>query len=490
MDYFLTNATVCAASSCTSASLSHTLPLEAWRSSHTALASIAMRDRCHDCPTIEMHPGLRPCSRSQERQEVFVLALATALGKPHDGFFVELGGHDGLRASNTVFTESCRSWRGLLIEPNPSAFELIRTHRPGVLAARGAVCTVRGRATFAARRSVSSARHGVARMSADETGGLETLMNQNFERAGYKERAPTAWLNTTRALRIDVPCAPLHDYLALFSVRRVDIFWLDVEGAELAVRCTEMPRRDCLINTPCPHCPLPSASGWTRTEQLRERMHARAVFRQVLEGFDPTNLGGISIGILVVEMRFNDVRRTFRTLRLLSGLGFELVRALPVWNYKILDLVFVRPEHFGFYAAGDDGGHGAAAVNMSSSSSESAGEEGRRRGIGFPKAALELLNRQSRNRPPGANVRLMQGRVGGRYVVPPPSSILECAVWAAPKSDGQSHGNGTLVAAHGMLRMERVNGANRTRDWTSWRVHKKLDQLSFVRMKSESASVC
>jgi len=205
-----------------------------------------------------MHPGLRPCSRSQERQEVFVLALATALGKPHDGFFVELGGHDGLRASNTVFTESCRSWRGLLIEPNPSAFELIRTHRPGVLAARGAVCTVRGRATFAARRSVSSARHGVARMSADETGGLETLMNQNFERAGYKERAPTAWLNTTRALRIDVPCAPLHDYLALFSVRRVDIFWLDVEGAELAVRCTEMPRRDCLINTPCPHCPLPS----------------------------------------------------------------------------------------------------------------------------------------------------------------------------------------------------------------------------------------
>lgn len=451
-----------------------------------------MRDRCHDCPTIEMHPGLRPCSRSQERQEVFVLALATALGKPHDGFFVELGGHDGLRASNTVFTESCRSWRGLLIEPNPSAFELIRTHRPGVLAARGAVCTVRGRATFAARRSVSSAKHGIARMSADETGGLETLMNQNFERAGYKERAPTAWLNTSRALRIDVPCAPLHDYLALFSVRRVDIFWLDVEGAELAVRCTEM-HRDAPSRLPHPHTvPTPSpphlACGLALSSS--ERMHARAVFRQVLEGFDPTKLGGISIGILVVEMRFNDVRRTFRTLRLLSRLGFELVRALPVWNYKILDLVFVRPEHFGFYAA-DDGDHGAAAVNISSSSSsESEGEEGRRRGVGFPKAALELLNRQSRNRPPGANMRLMQGRVGGRYVVPPPSSLLECAVWAAPKSDGRSHGNSTLVAAHGMLRMERVNGANRTRDWTSWRVHKKLDQLSFVRMKSESASVC
>ena len=234
-------------------------------------------------------------------------------------------------------------------------------------------------------------------------------------------------------------------------------------------------------------------------------MHARAVFRQVLEGFDPTKLGGISIGILVVEMRFNDVRRTFRTLRLLSRLGFEVVRALPVWNYKILDLVFVRPEHFGFHAAGDDGshddvgGHGAAAVtnssSSSSSSSESEGEE-RRRGVGFPKvlgfpkAALELLKRQTRNRPPGANVRLMQGRVGGRYVVPPPSSLFECAVWAAPKSNGRSHGNGTQVAVQGMLRMERVNGANWTRNWTSWELYKKLDQLRFVQMESESASVC
>ena len=241
---------------------------------------------------------------------------------------------------------------------------------------------------------------------------------------------------------------------------------------------------------------------WTFPEQLRAHACTCCV-SQVLEGFDPTKLGGISIGILVVEMRFNDVRRTFRTLRLLSRLGFELVRALPVWNYKILDLVFVRPEHFGFHAAGDDGGHddvgghGAAAVtnSSSSSSSESEGEE-RRRGVGFPKvlgfpkAALELLKRQTRNRPPGANVRLMQGRVGGRYVVPPPSSLFECAVWAAPKSNGRSHGNGTQVAVQGMLRMERVNGANWTRNWTSWELYKKLDQLRFVRMESESASVC
>ena len=53
-------------------------------------------------------------------------------GEP--GFFLELGGHDGRAASNTIFTEVCRGWRGLLIEANPHSFKMLRKHRPGVLA--------------------------------------------------------------------------------------------------------------------------------------------------------------------------------------------------------------------------------------------------------------------------------------------------------------------------------------------------------------------
>ena len=77
--------------------------------------------------------------------------------------------------------------------------------------------------------------------------GVESMMNQAFVRAGYKANAPSAWLNTSRALRVTVPCAPLGDYLALFNLTRVDAFWLDVEGAEARTR----PRDALNTMPPC-----------------------------------------------------------------------------------------------------------------------------------------------------------------------------------------------------------------------------------------------
>jgi len=42
---------------------------------------------------------------------------------PHrDGFYVELGGHDGALASNSYYFELKKNWRGILIEPSPNLF--------------------------------------------------------------------------------------------------------------------------------------------------------------------------------------------------------------------------------------------------------------------------------------------------------------------------------------------------------------------------------
>ena len=180
---------------------------------------------CDDCTAASANAGLRPCSRSAERQESFVLALATAMGAGPGSFFLELGGHNGLHASNTIFTEACRGWRGLMIEANPVSFTRMRIHRPAVLATRGAVCSTVGNVTFAARRSVGAAKRGTIRPAVDETGGVESMMGRTFEKAGYATSAPTAWLYTQRAYRIVVPCAPLRDYLSLLRIRRVDVFW-------------------------------------------------------------------------------------------------------------------------------------------------------------------------------------------------------------------------------------------------------------------------
>ena len=43
-----------------------------------------------------------------------------------NGFFIEAGAYDGEALSNTLFFELKQRWTGLLIEPNPDAFELLK----------------------------------------------------------------------------------------------------------------------------------------------------------------------------------------------------------------------------------------------------------------------------------------------------------------------------------------------------------------------------
>ena len=43
-----------------------------------------------------------------------------------NGFFIEAGAYDGEVFSNTLFYELKQNWTGLLIEPNPDAFELLK----------------------------------------------------------------------------------------------------------------------------------------------------------------------------------------------------------------------------------------------------------------------------------------------------------------------------------------------------------------------------
>ena len=47
-----------------------------------------------------------------------------------NGFFIEVGGWDGVTYSNTLFFERFRNWRGILIEPSPNEFLKCRSNRP------------------------------------------------------------------------------------------------------------------------------------------------------------------------------------------------------------------------------------------------------------------------------------------------------------------------------------------------------------------------
>ena len=47
----------------------------------------------------------------------------------NNGFFVELGGNDGLNQSNSKHLELFRGWRGVLIEPVPKNFHRMAKNR-------------------------------------------------------------------------------------------------------------------------------------------------------------------------------------------------------------------------------------------------------------------------------------------------------------------------------------------------------------------------
>tara|TARA_B100000795_G_C22751910_1_gene419801 strand:- start:534 stop:1226 length:693 start_codon:yes stop_codon:yes gene_type:complete len=46
-----------------------------------------------------------------------------------DGFFIELGAHDGITQSNTYYYEKNKNWRGVLIEPTPKLFKMCKKNR-------------------------------------------------------------------------------------------------------------------------------------------------------------------------------------------------------------------------------------------------------------------------------------------------------------------------------------------------------------------------
>ena len=232
--------------------------------------------------------------------------LVSALGVKR-GTFLEMGAHDGEFESNSVFLEACWRWRAILLEPNPSSFAMVRRGRPGALAVRAAVCREPGQVTFAVRS-------GAEGMQSTPTGGVESVLRSQLggRMVGLPDRnktnnGPAGWRNKTNngpagwlrgaVTRLQVPCAPMRHVFKGLLVERLDVFFLDVEGSELAT----------------------------------------------LQSID---FGAVSIGVLVVEMRSFDCATNPLVFALLAAEGYENVGIFRVWAGKIYDVVFLRSGHF------------------------------------------------------------------------------------------------------------------------------------------------
>ena len=148
-------------------------------------------------------------SQPATAQDVWVMER---LGKLRLGYFVEIGGYDGLHHSNTLALESYYGWKGLLVEANPRLYKLMQENRPRC---------------FHDGRAVSCTSDSTARFScADQWGGLDAFLPQAWKDEAQDRRTPHCWVTTVtlNALLSHHDCPKVIDYLSL-----------DIEGAEICV---------------------------------------------------------------------------------------------------------------------------------------------------------------------------------------------------------------------------------------------------------------
>jgi FkbM family methyltransferase len=134
----------------------------------------------------------------------------------NEGFFVEAGGNDGYLQSNTYALERRRSWRGILVEPEP---ELARA------------CALERRASTVVRAALVAADFPDPEVAL-RFGGLMTLVvGARKDDAGWVASAHAKGQEAP-AHEFTAPARTLSSILDELDAPEVDLLSLDVEGYE------------------------------------------------------------------------------------------------------------------------------------------------------------------------------------------------------------------------------------------------------------------
>ena len=149
--------------------------------------------------------------------------------KPHPPAYLELGANNGVSMSNSYFFEEALGWHGLLIEAEPKYCDQIVNSR---CAKERAWRGPEGIRNVLACGAVCKASDGgsVELVKMDAMSGVPSM--------GMYETHLDMKINAKRMQgREVIPCAPMNALLSKAGLhrRRIDLFSLDVEGAELHV---------------------------------------------------------------------------------------------------------------------------------------------------------------------------------------------------------------------------------------------------------------
>jgi FkbM family methyltransferase len=171
---------------------------------------IVIQDVCNDelKHFIQFYAEYYRHSRSQWSQDVFVMYMT---GLHRGGSYLEIGGANGITHSNTIALRDFLGWSGVIVEPDPEMFNVLKMVRGGTDRIINAAISPKG---------------GIGKASLRKVGQLSALTGYESHDLHYNVRMASE--NTTPVNTIDIT-------ELLQSFDRLDYFSLDVEGAEVEI---------------------------------------------------------------------------------------------------------------------------------------------------------------------------------------------------------------------------------------------------------------
>jgi FkbM family methyltransferase len=140
--------------------------------------------------------------------------------KKKNGFFLDLGAHDGISFSNTYFFEKEREWSGICVEPIPDVYEKLCRSR--VKSSNWNVCISQNDSIVTFRRVL-----GAPEML---SGILEFMIPEHIERINYECSVSNGTFED-----IQIESKNISTILEKHGNPSIDFLSIDTEGAEFSI---------------------------------------------------------------------------------------------------------------------------------------------------------------------------------------------------------------------------------------------------------------
>lgn len=137
-----------------------------------------------------------------------------------NGFYVDVGAHDGVSINNTLYFEKNHNWKGINIEPIKKIFDKLVINRPDDINLNYAICNYNGETEFLCNTGYTEMISGIK----------DTFDPRHWERLQRENNQTGA---TTELIKVNTK--KLETIFDEYNVSHINYLSIDVEGAEFEV---------------------------------------------------------------------------------------------------------------------------------------------------------------------------------------------------------------------------------------------------------------